>query len=512
MGWIQDVVCKLFKIIPAKDRRIVIKEPLSFRGNVLKNKIWYRGEPAELEQFFKAAAKTDADHARFWASVPFRKMRKIHSGIVSTVVDTYRDIVTADVDGVEAGTEEAKKRWELIAENNSFEKVLGSAVSGALASGDGAFKVSMDEISELPIIEFYDSETVDFKYRRGRLTEILFYTKYRKGEKEFQLEETYGKGYVKYRLFDEAGSEIPMDTLEETKDYEDTAYDGKFIMAVPLVIFESSKWAGRGKALFDVKTDVLDALDEVISQWLDAVRKGRINRYIPEDMLPRNPETGEPIPPNDFDNDYIAIGSMRTEGATEKIEVSQPNIAYETYVNSYSNFLDMVLQGIISPSTLGIDLKKTDNAESQREKEKITLHVRGKIVTALDKAIPEIVKTALQAHDLMQGKAAGEYEASVKFGEYASPDFDSTVEAVGKAKSYGIMSTEKAVDEMYGDTMTKEEKEEEVRRIKEEQGIMETEEPSVGMDKEVYQNESAGDGQDIPDGRKRIQGFAPGGQ
>ena len=251
------------------------------------------------------------------------------------------------------------------------------------------------------------------------------------------------------------------------------------MMAVPLVIFSSNKWKGRGKALFDTKSDNLDALDEVISQWLDAVRKGRINRYIPEDMIPRDPKDGHLIEPNDFDNDYIAIGSMRKEDNGNKIEVSQPQISYEAYVNSYSCFLDLVIQGIISPATLGIDLKKNDNAESQREKEKITLHTRNKIVDVLTQVIPELVAAVLMTYDNMTGQAVGKYEPSVKFGEYAAPDFDSTVETVGKAKSYGVMSTEKAVDELYGDTMTDEDKAEEVKRIKEEQGLTEKEEPSV---------------------------------
>ena len=90
----------------------------------------------------------------------------------------------------------------------------------------------------------------------------------------------------------------------------------------------------------------------------------------------------------------------------------------------------------------------------------------------LNKVIPELAVVVLKTYDTMQGKLPGGYEASVKFGEYASPDFDSTVEVVGKAKSYGIMSTEKVVDELYGDTLTDEEKAEEVARIKAENSVI----------------------------------------
>lgn len=103
MGWFKDMYFKLLKIVGAKERQVVIKEPLSFQGNVLKNKIWYRGDPSELEQFFKQTAYCDVFKARFWASVPYRKVRKIHSGIVGIVVDRFKDIITADLNDISFG-------------------------------------------------------------------------------------------------------------------------------------------------------------------------------------------------------------------------------------------------------------------------------------------------------------------------------------------------------------------------------------------------------------------------
>jgi hypothetical protein len=486
MGWFKDMFFKLLKIEPAGERQVIIKEPLSFQGNVLKNKIWYRGDPSELEQFFKQTAYCDIFKARFWASVPFRKVRKIHSGIVGIVVDRFKDIITTDLNDISFGekgdVQPLKKLWDEIAKDNDFDGLLGEAVAGALSAGDGAFKISLDPVSQYPVIEFYEADRVEYKYQRGRLSELVFSTAYpysNSKTKEYRLEETYGKGYVTYKLFDDGGEEVPLKTLPETGVYEDTAFDGDYIMGIPLIFFSSSKWKGRGKALFEGKTDDLDALDEVISQWLDAVRKGRVNRYIPEDMVPRDPNTGQLIEPNEFDNDYIAIGAVKKEGYSDKIEVSQPQISYEAYLNSYSAFMDLALQGIISPATLGIDLKKTDNADSQREKEKITMHTRGTLVKVLCKVIPELVSRVMMTYDQMQKKSPGEYEVSIKFGEYAAPGFDSVVETVSKARTSGVMSIEKAIDELYGDTMKEDKKVEEIERIKVELGIMNTEEPNV---------------------------------
>ena len=41
------------------------------------------------------------------------------------------------------------------------------------------------------------------------------------------------------------------------------------------------------------------------------------------------------------------------------------------------------------------------------------------------------------------------------------------------------MSIEKCIDELYGDTMSDEDKEIEIQRIKEQNGMLETEEPKV---------------------------------
>lgn len=74
--------------------------------------------------------------------------------------------------------------------------------------------------------------------------------------------------------------------------------------------------------------------------------------------------------PNYFDNRFIQIDKFMKEGAESKITTEQPEIPTDSYLQTYVTALDLCLQGLISPSTLGIDNKKLDNAEAQREKEK----------------------------------------------------------------------------------------------------------------------------------------------
>lgn len=483
-------VSKLLNVQPAMQNQITIQEAYTHETNLIKNKLWYRGEAYELEQFFKNISSDPINKARFWSAVPSENLsiRKIHSGMPAMIADRLSDIVVADIDSIEVTGKDVNKVWEEIRKDNKFDDDIGDVLTKVLVSGDGAFKLSIDtDISKYPIIEFFEADRVEYVTKRGRLQEVKFFTYYNKDNRRYKLIESYGKGYVNYNLVDDRDNEVSLNILEETNELKDVTFNGDFIMAVPLMFFKSPKWDGRGKSIFDSKSDSFDALDEVISQWIDAIRDGRVQKYIPEDLIPKNPDTGQPMKPNSFDNKFIKIGSSLAEDSKNEIDMKQADIKYEAYVESYANAIDMCLQGIISPSTLGIDLKKTDNAEAQREKEKTTLYTRNKMVDMLTEVIPNLVNIVLKTNDVLNEKTPGEYEASIKFGEYASPSFDTVVEIVGKAKSYGIMSIEKVVDELYGDTMTDDEKAEEVQRIKEQNGMVETEEPKV-VDDEDYNN------------------------
>jgi len=486
MGWIRNMLMKMLRVNPAPENQIItINEPFSHRANVLRNRLWYRGDPSELDQFYKQAKNDAVSKSRFWAAVPSADLsiRKIHSGLPAMIADRLSDIVIADMDGIELTNEAQTDLWEEIAEDNAFAELLGESITDALVAGDGAFKITIDtSITQYPIIEFYSGDQVEYKLARGRLQEVYFYTDYCYKDQDYRLSETFGKGHIKYVLTDAQGKQVPLTALPETSELADTTYDGDWIMAVPLMFFKSPKWRGRGKSIFDSKSDSFDALDEVISQWVDAIRSGRVQKYIPEDLIPRNPDNGQTMRPNPFDNQFIKVGSTLAEDAKSQINMIQPQILYEAFVESYASALDMCLQGIVSPATLGIDLKKTDNAEAQREKEKATLYTRGKIIDRLNEVVPEVVATALKVYDTLKSRRAGEYEPSIKFGEYASPSFDAVVETVGKAKTLGIMSLERVVEELYGDTWTTEEKAEEVERLKAEQSVGETEPPAVNRD------------------------------
>ena len=477
----------------ASPTNILINEPLNYEANAIKNRIWYRGDSEELQQLYNQI-DTGVDKYKFWAckSTPGQEIRKIHTGLPALVVDTLAGITLADLDIQIEKDREAQEVWKQINKDNKFRKKLEKAVKETLYIGDGAFKISFDiQLSQYPIVEFYPGDRIELITERGRIKEIVFKTAYRHDRRDYVLYEHYGYGMITYELY-WGETQVSLKSIPQTENLVDVAFgtdkpEGKYMMAVPIQFYESGKWDERGQSIFDKKIDSYDAFDEVWSQWMDAVRMGRAKEYIPDCLIPRNPETGELMRPNHFDNRFIAVGNDMSENAKNMIDVEQPNIPHESYLASYCTALDLCLQGLISPSTLGIDVKKLDNSEAQREKEKATLYTRGTIINALQVDIPLLVETVLKAYNEFYRKPVKPVEVTVEFGDYANPSFESQIETISKARQGQIMSVDAAVDELYGDDKDDTWKQEEIKRLKEELGIGEVEEPGVNLEAGGFQ-------------------------
>lgn len=473
------------RIQPAQNGYIQLTETLDFEGNAIKNRIWYRGESEELSQLY---SQLDTDKTRFWAAkcTPGMEIRKVHVGIPAMLADMLASIVVADMNVVEAGNRQ--QEWDNIAKDNKFKELVKEAITQTLYIGDGAFKISFDTLlSPYPIIEFYAGDMIDIVRQRGRVKEIVFKTVYTSNHQEYVLCEHYGIGYIHYELL-RNDRECQLNAVPELASLKDVTWSDNFMMAIPLMFYKSAKYKGRGKSIFDSKIDSFDALDEAWSEWLEALRLNKTKVYIPNCMLPKNPYTGEVLNPNPFDNAYMQVESDVSEGASNKIERDQSDIPHESYLATYITALDLCLQGIMSPSTLGIDVKKLDNAEAQREKEKATLYSRNNIVERLQEMLPELVNTIFKAVDTFNKTTIKDMDINVTFGEYANPSFESQVETVSKAKQGGIMSLEASVDELYGDTKDDEWKQEEIARLKAEQGIAQIEEPQLNVPDNVDMN------------------------
>lgn len=490
MSWLKDKIRTWLEIKEdTSPKAFVIHQNEDFETSCIINKIWYRGDGSELSELHKQLQ--NRQHS-FWGSVPTAGMeiKKSHSGLPKLIIKSLTDIVIDNYNGVEMPNE---LEWQEIADDNKFDEMLKGAISDCLAICDGAIRVSFDaNISEMPILEWFAGDKVDFNYERGRLREIVFKHWYNRNRKTYLLREYRGYGYVNYKLFED-DKEVPLNTVEELKKLKPITFDKSVMWAVPFMIDKSIKYEGRGASKFEGKYDAFDSLDEVVSQWIEAVRLGRTRTYIPTSLIPRDENTGKLLKPNPYDNQFIETEADMGENANNKVQVEQADIPSDNYLQTYMTYLDLCLQGLISPSTLGIDTKKIQdaNAQYERQMEKTTLYTRQGIIEALNEFIPNVINMTLKAKDIIQGSSPrDDIEIDVLFGEYSTPSFDAQIETITKATTGGIMSLETAIDELYGDSKDDDWKKEELERLKNEQGFQEMEEPAINQDMNFEDSET----------------------
>jgi hypothetical protein len=421
----------------------------------------------------------------FWGArtTTGQEIIKRSTGIAKMMVNTLCSIITSGLTEINFNDADNKELWEKMAKANDFPKLLTTMIVDTLVVGGGALKITYDpDIDEFPIFEWYAGDKVDYNTKRGRTYETVFKTEYVHNNKAYILYETYGSGYVTYRLT-QNGIEYPLNAIPQTTGLEDVSYEGygevdeqgnvktraSYSMAVPVMFFPSSKFAGRGRSIFEGKVEAIDSADEAWSQWMDALRSGRSKEYIPENLLPRNPHNGEVLKPNGFDCRYIQTDSDMSEGAKNQITLHQPAIPHESYAKTLSQAFYLCIYGVLSATTMALDLsnKSLDNAEAQREKEKTTLYTRAAITDALTASLKTFIVSALKSYYEYYEIDHEVEEPSIVFSDYANPSEETRIKLASEAVQANSLSYEAAVDFIHGDSKSAEWKKAETERLQE---------------------------------------------
>ena len=170
------------------------------------------------------------------------------------------------------------------------------------------------------------------------------------------------------------------------------------------------------------------------------------------------------IKPNPFNFRYIKLAEG-VDLSSQQIQSSTPDSNYQAHVEAINSALDQCLLGIVSPATLGINIAANSSGESQKEKKDITAITRNHITDRLEKIIRELVKRIII---VATGFKMNDFEVDFSFGEYAALDFGSKIAIMATARpGQAVMSTEAAVEELWGDSKDEEWKKEEIARLKE---------------------------------------------
>ena len=181
-------------------------------------------------------------------------------------------------------------------------------------------------------------------------------------------------------------------------------------------------------------------------------------------------------------------GGKRGDGSNASqtpVQTEQPHLDYEQFQSQAQSIAMHIMAGVISPASLGIDVSKKDNADAQREKEKVTIFTREAIMAHLGPVIVDMCKQLLDVNtylvavqecleaenpnenDSSLGIEWHDFEVACQFDSFADTSFENKLTALGNALSVDAISPELYVEKLYGDTLSEEQKKKEVDYITE---------------------------------------------
>lgn len=471
--------------------------------------VWYLGDSDRLKNFFTRANAisynldplyNENKKSYFWAvSSTEHDIKRTHSGHPRNIVDTLVCIMTIpNITNDSDKTSTVNDNLQKILKANHFkQQITQMSRPLTLVEGWGAWKINWDKkLSEYPILLYYRADRVDFIYQSGQLRAIIYKDFYQNAEgKDYVLYETRRLGdytdeagnittslYIEKELYEVTKSDmlIPceLDTLPQLKDVTPRIIitNFKHFLGYPNIFYHDVSEEFYGRSVFTGKTDIFDDLDQCMSQGANAVRRSTIHEYFNALYLENDPETGLPVQPEAYDRKYImyngATGADGTASGSQPVQVVQPAINFTQYDEETRNLLLNAISGIMSPATLGIDIAKKDNADAQREKEKVTIFTRNNLLDEEEPIFEHICSDLLVAYELMNLKEGEElkcreYQINVQYPEFANDSWEKKLETVQMGWGGGLISDKMALDMLYGDSISKERKDEELKFLKE---------------------------------------------
>ena len=529
--WIQKKVLGLLKVsqnnqLPSEEERLTYindKQAMA-RMRVREYNVWYAGDSEELLNFYTHGNTISYYYepfymrnkkGYFWAiNSTENDIKRTHSGQPKNIVDVLTSII--GMPETSAGNRELSESWnkvnkilqEILLDNNFWDVYEQEQVPYTMVEGWGCWKVAWDtDVSHYPIPMYYRAENVDFIYKLNRIVGVIFKDYYSDGKKRYLITETrytaHGNLNIDKEIFEVLGNvddeaalkkidftEVPA-FAEVEKKLVVEGYTG--LLATPCIFLNDPTGDCPGRSIYAGKVDLFDDLDQALSQSANTVRKSTPVEYFDTDFLERDKQTGMPIQPKAYDRKYIMVkGATSADGTSmskEPVTVTQPNLDFSKYSTEATQILLQIMNGVISPATLGMDIAKKDNAEAQREKEKVTVFTRNKLARSEKKILERLFNELLIANELMHSNqiTVFDYTISVNYPEFADESFENKITVLGEMLTKGALSYKMYLTKLYGGTLSEEEYKQELEFLEE---YHEQQEENPFGDEEMTDNET----------------------
>lgn len=454
---------------------------------MLENSVWYSGIEQDLQYFYMKEApkfyrKGQASESMnyFWSKAS-TNFRKIHSGFPQLICEKMVHLLIGngyDITVEGENEEDLQLILDEILKDNQFKQMIfGKSIETESWAGGVAWKLSWNpSLSDYPIIEAWQPENYTNVVVSGRVVQDIFYIYYEKGNERYRLSEIYGvdkKGaYIDYKLEQLAyGTEEPhwilasLSELEQTRDLKRIAFEGYYKR---LSLYKPNKLPNSefrnsylGESDYAGSYGAFDAVDEIISTWIQEFRDGKLYRYFPKELLNRT-ASGDLNVPSDFEKDHFLYEDSSSENMEkQKIQYHQGDIRVEKHIESYKIWVTQILNNAgLSPLTVGVTGLESiaANEQSQQEREKVSIRTRNEKIETWTEFLQDFLQTTLEFYLMIKGMEQNddntynvgnlpEFDIKISFNDYIIKSKADRTEEVrnGLGSSWDILNAVKYV-------------------------------------------------------------------
>ena len=410
----------------AKYRALLSNDPVVI-------KYWYRHEAAK---FLPDAYNLFELKRSFYYGDEFTENAEEFFGIIPMICESIAKLVCGGgYDFDETVPPEIKERLQPILEENAFDTaLLKSSIIETLGLGDGAWHVHFDpEISNLPLIEFVPAERLLIKRKSNRIVEYgvkrqviinnepepyelhTVYTHRKKATKKSGVMRYDDDGiWQQHKVWD--GTKYINDEQVKRRIFKEYGVKEKTVLPLvdfPIVYLPNTLNNTQGASVYDNARpygvvfgldSVSSALDEILSNCVDTVRKSFPFLLIDEQMIPSDIMG---------DKDKGAFSTRRHSFVVPKnakdpdklLQQIQAKLNTTEFVESAKFQINIALNKVgINAATLGLQLSgHVESEATQNAKERNSIRTRNTVASDYEKYLEEIFAVLLQYEDYING-------------------------------------------------------------------------------------------------------------
>jgi len=500
--------------------------------NLNENFAWSKSDPASL---FKLYSKYRSDtsavrrgtgrkgidrvvESNYWYAKLFidneegvENAVRYSTGVASKIPSTmatlcmgngYNYSMELDDESVDDDTDSFKELDYVLGEN-SISSLLFKAFRTQSWAGGFAFKWSVHQMFDTPVLEVVSPMNYRYESVAGRIVEDVFLKYYYREEGTFKLEEQYGVdddgAYIRFKLF-KASSVVgesskwvgcPLFELSDTanlKDIHIKGYFNRLSIYVPNKainsLFPDSLY---GESDFTGSYGALNFLDESYSTYAQELRDARLLKYMPDTMGDFDVDSNSTEYHSFLRSTHLIVKGGIGQDADDKIEYRQADVDSEKSAQAIKqNYMIVLNNAGLSPLTFGLTgLEAIDaTAESQQEKEKVSIRTRNLKNDIQEQAVSKMFAVGYDLYQIIKGLNESENGVLVstikpstvifKFNDYIIKSKLDRVNEVESGLVSGVYDLTTAIDYVH-ENKTDEEKELIKYNTKVEKGIPLTE-------------------------------------